>query len=54
MSTEKVVTLENLDEYDTGLKTKISENFATKEELEKINNTMSTISLPSFSDPTIK
>lgn len=53
MNTEKVITLENLDEYDTGLKNKINENFATKEELEKISCTMSTVSLPSFSDPTI-
>lgn len=53
MDNEKVITLENLEEYDTGLKTKINEKFATKEELEKINYTMSTVSLPSFGDPTV-
>ena len=53
MDNKKVITLENLEEYDTGLKEKINENFATKEELEKINCTMSTVSLPSFSDPTL-
>lgn len=53
MANEKVVTLENLDEYDTGLRAGINKNFATKEELEKINYTTSTISLPSFGDPTV-
>lgn len=53
MDNEKVITLENLEEYDIGLKTKINEKFATKEELEKISCTMSIVSLPSFSDSTI-
>ena len=40
---EKVITLKNLDEYDTGLKKQIEEKFATKEEAET-----STKSLPYF------
>lgn len=53
MDNEKVITLENLEEYDTGLKEKINENFATKEELSKISCQVSTASLPSFGDPTV-
>ena len=40
MDNEKVITLENLEEYDTGLKEKINENFTTKEELSNIETSL--------------
>ena len=53
MADSKIITLENLEEYDEGLKGQIKEKFATKEDLEEMNTQQSTISLPYFGDPTV-
>ena len=53
MADSKVITLENLEEYNEGLKGQIKEKFATKEDLGKINVRQASYSLPSFDDPTI-
>ena len=52
MADSKIITLENLEEYDEGLKGQIKEKFATKEELNKISIQQASNSLPSFSVPT--
>lgn len=44
---------ENISTTTTYSSNKINENFATKEELKKVSFQQSTISLPSFGDPTV-